>query len=259
MATPNALVIRTAGTNCDRETVFALEQAGFETAPVHINRIVENPGALDDFQFIVIPGGFTYGDDISAGKILAAKMARRLGDALNRFVERGNLILGICNGFQVLIKSGLLPWGAVDPARPHRDVTLTWNDCGRFVERWVYLSSPGGTCVFIDEGDLITLPVAHGEGKFVAAAPAVTEKLGAGGQVALRYAPGPDAPDGYVANPNGSEDDIAGICDPSGRILGLMPHPERFVDPLQHPRWTRALPRRADGRVFFEKAFSLLA
>jgi len=258
MATPRAIVIRTAGTNCDRETVFALEQAGFYVQPVHINRLVESPDSLHDFQFIVIPGGFTYGDDIAAGKILAARIAARLSDPLNRFVEKGNLVLGICNGFQVLVKSGLLPWARINPVNTRQDVTLTWNDCGRFIERWVYLQSGEGKCVFLPRNELITLPIAHGEGKFVTSKPDVINRLKTGGQIALRYSECPDPPEGYIVNPNGSEENIAGICDPSGRILGLMPHPERFVSPIQHPRWTREYPKRADGRLFFDNAFALL-
>ena len=134
-----ALVLRTAGTNCDLETVFALEQAGFEAERIHVNQLMEQPAKLSEFQFLLLPGGFSYGDDVAAGKILANQMLYRLADALNEFVEAGKLVLGICNGFQVLIKSGLLPWGHVDPSAAHQDATLGWNDSGQFIDKWIDL------------------------------------------------------------------------------------------------------------------------
>lgn len=258
MATPKALVLRAAGTNCDRETQFALEQAGFEAERVHVFRLMENPAALKEYQFLVIPGGFSYGDDVAAGKILANQMLHRLCDPLNEFVSAGKLVLGICNGFQVMIKSGLLPWGKVDPARAHRDATLGWNDCGRFLDRWVHLRCDSDKCVFVPKGEVISLPIAHGEGKFIPADEGILNTLRRDDQIALRYVdengrPGPDP-----VNPNGSIDDIAGICDPTGRVMGLMPHPERFVDVTHHPRWTRSRIARADGTIFFNRAMDYL-
>ena len=255
MATPRAIVVRAAGTNCDRETEFALQQAGFEAQRVHINRLTANPEILADCQFLLFPGGFTFGDDVAAGKILAARMARHLADPLNLFVEGDKLILGICNGFQVLIKSGLLPWGTINPDRPHSDATLTWNDCGQFVDRWVNLKADSDKCVFLKKGDILTLPIAHGEGKFVTSDEAVLQKLIAADQAALYYCPAQDQADENY-NPNGSTADIAGICDPSGRIMGLMPHPERFVRNTHHPRWTRQEVGYPQGRLFFDNAFA---
>ena len=248
--TPKALVLRAAGVNCDMETAFALESAGFATERVHIFRVMENPQMLRDVQFIVLPGGFSYGDDVAAGKILANQMLHRLADAFNEFVQADKLMLGICNGFQVMIKSGLLPWGNVSPAQAHKDATLGWNDSGMFIDKWVDLSCDSDKCVFLPKGEVLSLPIAHGEGKFIPAEPAVLDKLKNAGQVALRYS---------GKNPNGSTDDIAGICDPSGRILGLMPHPERFVNVTQHPQWTRKKPDRADGMVLFNRAFEYFA
>ena len=260
MATAKALVLRAAGTNCDRETEYALTQAGFETERVHVFRLMENPAALRAYQFLVIPGGFSYGDDVAAGKILANQMLHRLGDALNEFVVADKLVLGICNGFQVMIKSGLLPWGRVAPEKAHRDATLAWNDCGKFEDRWVHLRADSDKCAFLPKGERIALPIAHGEGKFVPRDKEVLGRLRDGDQVALRYV---DADGhtgcGYPANPNGSVDDVAGLCDPSGRILGLMPHPERFVDVTHHPQWTRKEIRRADGRLFFDGARACFA
>ncbi len=255
MAAAKALVLRAAGTNCDRETEFALQQAGFEAERVHVNRLLEAPALLEEYQFLVFPGGFSYGDDVAAGKILANQMLHRLVEPLNQFVEGGKLVLGICNGFQVLIKSGLLPWGKVDPKEAHRDATLGWNDCGMFVDRWVHLSCDSGRCVFLPKGKIISLPIAHGEGKFVPRSDEVLNRLQQSDQVALRYV---DASGQATDNPNGSIDDIAGICDPTGRVLGLMPHPERFVQTTHHPQWTREEITQADGRIFFQNAFDYL-
>ena len=268
MATPKALVLRAAGTNCDRETEFALQQAGFEAQRVHVFRLMDKPKLLEDYQFLLIPGGFSYGDDVAAGKILAGQMLQRLAGPLNEFVAAGKCVLGICNGFQVMVKSGLLPWGRVEPSAAHRDATLTWNDCGMFLDKWVRLRCDSDRCVFLPADEVIELPIAHGEGKFVArdgggdGGGDVLGRLKADGQVAVRYvdADGKAACEGGRpdSNPNGSVDDIAGICDPSGRAMGLMPHPERFVDITHHPQWTRGGVHRADGRLFFDRAFEYL-
>ncbi len=259
MSTPKALVLRAAGTNCDRESEFALEQAGFEAQRVHVFRIMENPAALAEYQFLVIPGGFSYGDDVAAGKILANQMIHRLAEPLNRFVADGKLVLGICNGFQVLIKSGLLPWAQVSPNALQRDATLAWNDSGRFEDRWVHLRADSDKCVFLPKGEVVALPIAHGEGKFVPANDEVLAKLRDNDQLALRYCDPAGRPGEYPINPNGSIDDVAGLCDPTGRVLGLMPHPERFVDITHHPQWTRGNVNRADGQLFFQRAYEHLA
>lgn len=250
--------MRAAGTNCDRETEYALQQAGFEAARVHVFRLMENPAALKEYQFMVIPGGFSYGDDVAAGKILANQMLHKLAAALNEFVGDGKLMLGICNGFQVMIKAGLLPWAKVDPAEANRDATLAWNDCGKFEDRWVHLRADSQKCVFLPPGEIISLPIAHGEGKFVPANDEILSRLREQDQVALRYVDSSGASGGYPINPNGSIDEIAGICDPTGRVMGLMPHPERFVDVTHHPQWTRGGVERADGSIFFRQAFEYL-
>ena len=258
MATPKAIVLRAAGVNCDRETEHALQLAGFEAERIHVFRIMENPEALKEFQFLVIPGGFSYGDDVAAGKILANQLLHRLADALNGFIADGKLMLGICNGFQVLIKSGLLPGGKVSPAEANRDATLCWNDSGKFEDRWIHLRAESDKCVFLPAGEQIALPIAHGEGKFVTRDEAVLQKLRDDDQIALRYVDADGKPGDYPINPNGSVDDIAAICDPTGRVLGLMPHPERFVDVTHHPQWTRKKIERPDGCVFFQRAFEYL-
>jgi len=250
MATPKALVLRAAGVNCDIETEFALQKAGFETERVHVFRVIENPKMLRDVQFIVFPGGFSYGDDVAAGKILANQMLHQLAGPLNEFVEAGKLMLGICNGFQVMLKSGLLPWGKVAPLSAHKDATLGWNDSGMFIDKWIHMTTDSDKCVFLPRGETITLPIAHGEGKFIPANQSVLDKLKSSGQIALRYS---------GENPNGSIDDIAGICDPTGRLMGLMPHPERFVHPTHHPQWTRKKPESADGMIMFKRAYDYFA
>ena len=255
---PKALVLRAAGTNCDRETAYALEVAGFEAQRVHVFRVMEQPDLLREFQFLLFPGGFSYGDDIASGKILANQMLHRLAGPLNDFVAAGKLVLGICNGFQIMIKSGLLPWGKVAPGEAHKDATLAWNDCGQFLDRWVHLRADSDRCVFLPKGQVIALPVAHGEGKFVPASDTVLDTLHRQDQVALRYVDAAGNPGGFPVNPNGSVDDIAAICDPTGRVMGLMPHPERFVDVTQHPQWTRGGVQQADGQIFFRQAFDFL-
>lgn len=256
MVKPRAIVLRTAGTNCDRETAYALSQAGFDACAVHVLSIIDRPKRLGEFEFLVVPGGFSYGDDVSAGKILANQLIHHLRDELNAFVAAGKLVLGICNGFQVLLKCGLLPRGQVG-ADGAADATLGWSDTGQFEDRWVHLRGDSDRCVFLARGDVITLPIANGEGKFVPREPAVLSRLRQGGQLAIRYADA-EGRTNDSANPNGSVDHVAGLCDPSGRILGLMPHPERFVDATHHPRWTRGLADVAHGRRIFDNARAAL-
>jgi phosphoribosylformylglycinamidine synthase len=246
MMRPTAMILRAAGTNCDGETAHALELAGAQTRLVHINRLLENPAMLDEFQILAIPGGFSYGDDIAAGKILASQIAHHLLEPLRRFVAAGKPVIGICNGFQVLVKTELLPGPLA--GRVGQTATLTNNDCGRLVDRWVRLAARSRRCVWTAgiENE-IELPIAHGEGKFVPADDAVRRALWENDQVAMVY---------VGENPNGSVDDIAGVCDASGLVLGLMPHPERHVDPLQHFAWTSrgALPTEGDGLQIFRNA-----
>ncbi len=259
MATPKALVLRAAGTNCDRETAYALQQAGFAAERVHVFRLMETPAKLNEVQFLVIPGGFSYGDDVAAGKILANQMLHRLAEPLQEFLAAEKLVLGICNGFQVMIKSGLLPWGKVESQTAHHDVTLAWNDTGRFEDRWVHLRCESSRCVFLPDGEIVALPIAHGEGKFVPRSDEVLQKLKDDDLIAVRYVDTAGRSGGYPVNPNGSIDDVAGLCDPTGRVMGLMPHPERFVEITQHPQWTRGGVQHADGRLLFQRAFAYFA
>jgi phosphoribosylformylglycinamidine synthase len=255
MASPRVLIVRAPGTNCDEETAAAWSRAGAEVETWHIGRVLESPGFLRAFQILTIPGGFSYGDDLGAGRILATRLGTVLRDAVRDFHDRGGLVLGICNGFQVLVKAGLLPGCAeCGPA------TLAHNDSGRLECRWTRLAPRPGLCPFLPDSEPIELPVAHGEGKFVLARKESLAALDAAGQVVLRYIDSEGRPtDHYPENPNGSFGAVAGICDATGRIFGLMPHPERFVEPFHHPRWTRrAFDRPPDGLRLFRSAVAAL-
>ncbi len=262
MASVRVLILRAAGTNCDGETLHAWELAGARGERVHVRRLIETPRLLRDFQVLTLPGGFSYGDDIAAGRILAAQVQRHLADDVHAFIDRGGLVLGICNGFQVLVQTGLLPGGplSAEPA-PRADsprtCSVTYNDPPGFQDRWVYLRAGRGPCVFLEPGRVYEMPIAHGEGRVVFDRPARLEALIAAGQDALRFTRPDNGPNlhGEPYNPNGSVADLAGVCDATGRVLGLMPHPERFVTWTQHPCWT-SLPERAegDGLALFRRA-----
>lgn len=252
MGSPRAAILFTAGTNCDKETKYALELAGAQAELVHINHLRSGEKRLKDYQLLVLPGGFTYGDYIAAGRILANELRFVLKDEIGEFLETGFPILGICNGFQVLVKAGILP--GFDGPFSEPSVTLDRNDSGRFEDRWVYLKPLKTPCIFTQgiEG-IFELPVAHAEGKFVAKDSGVLKRLRENRQVVLEYSSPEGKRAGYPYNPNGSAQGIAGICDPTGRIFGLMPHPERFVHPYQHPLWTRSSVS-AVGLKIFENA-----
>ena len=233
------MVLTGYGLNCDYETAYAFELAGARAERVHLNSLIEGAVNLEDYQILVFIGGFSWGDDHGAGVIQAVRLKTRIGDQLVHFVEKGNLVLGICNGFQSLVNLGLLP--GLHKNYHQRLVALTFNDCGNFRDQWVALKvNPNSRCVFTRGIELAELPVRHGEGKFFAD-PAKLAALRQNNQVVIQYA----LPDGRPAegrfpfNPNGSLDDIAGICDATGRIFGLMPHPEAYNHPTNHPDWTR--------------------
>lgn len=249
MARPRVLILRSPGINCDDETAHAFELAGGNPEKVHVNRLLENPAMLDDYAILTIPGGFSYGDDISAGRILAQQISSRLMEPMKRFVERGKPVAGICNGFQVLVKTDLLPGpgGPAGPGASHagHPATLAHNNTGRFMCKWVTLrEEPASRCLWTRGLGEVELPIAHGEGRFVTASDGVLSHLEAQGQIALRYVP---------AAPNGSTANIAGVCDATGLVFGLMPHPERHVRKDQHPAWTSMGTTEGEGpglRVF---------
>lgn len=250
-----ALILTGFGINCDRETQAAFIRAGAQADRVHLNDLIESPETLGEFQILAIPGGFSFGDDVASGRILANRLRFALREPLERFVRDGKLAIGICNGFQVMVKMGLLPLFNGDMAQ---SVTLTHNDTNKFENRWVHLvAESASSCVWLDGIERIELPVRHGEGKFIPKDDETIARLTSNNQVALRYAhsDGTLAKGLFPANPNGSVDDIAGICDPTGRLFGLMPHPEAFLDGTNHPRWTREeLPEEGAGAAIFRSA-----
>jgi len=255
---PKVIVLRTAGTNCDYETAYAFEISGADVEFVHINELKRGEKHLLDYQILVLPGGFTYGDDVSAGKILANELKFRLGDNLGKFVEEGRLVLGICNGFQVLVKLGYLPNLS---GKRNQEATLSYNDSGRFEDRWVYLKETSeGKCIFTRGIDnILYLPVAHIEGKFVPKDKNVLAELWRRKQIVFQYVTRKGEPCDYPNNPNGSIDGVAGICDSTGRIFGLMPHPERYIHRTQHPRWTRNSSEEPQGLPIFRNAVKFAA
>ncbi len=274
---PQALIIRTAGTNCDRELAHAFELAGAGTFSLHLNELIERPHLLEKADLIGFPGGFSYGDDIAAGRIYANRLRHHLTEPLKEAIRCNVPIIGICNGFQVLAKLGLLP----DPEAGRQTATLAENTGGRFIDKWVSLVVPEhGVCIWTKDIDKLDLPIAHGEGRFVPESDELLRFWQTSGQIAFRYAvvssefrvPSSELEDAgtghdlknpefgtrnsepeirnselgtrnselpFPGNPNGSIDDIAGICDPTGLVLGLMPHPERFTHATHHPHWPR--------------------
>lgn len=252
--TPKALVLRAPGINRDEDAAAAIELAGGQAERVHVNRVVDGAVRLADYALLIIPGGFSYGDHLGAGKLLAVDLLHRLAEQLAAFVADARPVIGVCNGFQVLVKSGILPGVGAEQGAA---ATLTDNASGQFECRWVHLAAePASRCIFTQGIEKpIEVPVAHGEGRFVARDAGVLAALHANGQVALRYTAAEGGAADYPANPNGSDDAIAGVCNPQGNVLGLMPHPEDAILPHQHPRWTRE-PARAegDGLVIFRNA-----
>lgn len=255
---PRALVVRAPGTNCDEETAEAWNLAGATAEIRHIESLVSGDRSFSNYQVVTLPGGFSYGDDLGAGAILARKLGQFLADELAAFHDRGGLVIGICNGFQVLVRSGLLPGGS-----PPLKATLAHNQRRKFEARWVRLRTVPGLCPFVTDERVVELPVAHGEGRFLTREPGDYRRLAESNAVFLQYADARGEPtEAFPANPNGSPLGIAGVCNPTGRIFGLMPHPERYLNALHHPGWTRrpggspAAP--ADGLTMFRNAVEYL-
>ena len=279
---PRVLVLRAPGTNCDEETAYAFEQAGAVAERVHVNRLIENPALKDRYQILCFPGGFSYGDDIAAGRILATRLREHLADMVDSFVhgQGDRLVLGICNGMQVMMRLGVLTEGvshddqtsatltpATLTAATLTPATLTWNNHGRFEDRWVHLVvDPDSPCVFTRGISKMYLPMAHAEGKFVARDEDALDALRSQGRLSLRYATETQAdvvdeilP--FPVNPNGADANVAGVCDATGRVFGLMPHPERHTDATHHPFWTRRKeqPEFGDGHAMFKNAVDWFA
>ena len=247
------LVLRTAGTNCDAETVFAFESCGAEADLVHINRLFSGEKNLHDYHILALPGGFSYGDDIAAGRIFANELRMRLGENLKKFINDGKLVIGICNGFQILVKAGILPGQSGKEEAFSQTATLMTNGSGKFEDRWVYLKPEGRSVWTEGFNKIVNLPVAHGEGKFIMSDKKAFNRIN-GAQVIFRYCTETGKKPDYPENPNGSLEDIAGIADKTGRVLGLMPHPERHFLFTQNPRWTRADKKEkfGHGAVIFQ-------
>lgn len=252
------LVLYGYGINCDHELKHGFEMAGAVAERVHVNQLIGGERRLRDYGILALPGGFSFGDDIAAGKVLATRFRHNLEEPLQQFIAGGNLVIGICNGFQAMVKLGILP-GFDGDYRTQR-VTLTSNDSGRFEDRWAHLEFLDSKCVFTRGIERMYLPVRHGEGKFVPADNHVLQRLYQNGQVVARYtdAAGKQNP-AYPSNPNGSLDAIAAICDQTGRVFGIMPHPEAYLYPTNDPCWTRQrstteLPRYGQGLQVLKNA-----
>ncbi len=264
---PRVLVLRSPGTNCDEETAWAFELAGAKPERLHVGALLRRERMLEEFDILVFPGGFSYGDDLGSGAVLANRLRSRLEDDLGVFVASGRLVIGICNGFQVLVRLGLLPGWPGEKA-----VSLVENESNQFEDRWVTLRVESAQCPFLNgprgkNGWILRLPIAHKEGRFLVRDPESLERLRSEGQIALRYVDESSLESGWAMqfprNPNGSIEGIAGITNPRGNVLGLMPHPERHLRALHDPQWTRTAARRGlpgdeersgDGFVLFENA-----
>jgi phosphoribosylformylglycinamidine synthase len=269
MSKVKALVITGYGVNCEEETNYALNLAGADSQIVHINDLIDSPDMLKSTKILVFPGGFSYGDDTGSGKALANKIKNNIFSDIEAFIDNGNLVLGICNGFQVLVGLGLLP--AIDEKYGEKEVALLHNKKARFECRWVEISNQSKKCVWTKGLKQIDIPIAHGEGNFYASSE-VLKTLIDNDQVVFRYV----KPDGSLAsgeypyNPNGALSDIAAICDPTGRVLGMMPHPERAIYSINHPNYQleKEIAKRAGKQVpeiyqpalmIFENAIKYLA
>lgn len=271
MSKTRAIVITGNGTNCEMEAAHACRLAGFDEAVIaHIADILSGDTRLDDFHFLNLTGGFLDGDDLGSAKAQAHRLKfatvydntasgtpEKLVEQFIRFIEAGKLVLGVCNGFQLMVKMGMLP--ALDGHTFVQTTTLCHNDSGRFQDRWCYLKvDPSSPCIFtrgVEKG--MYLPIRHGEGKFLTDSPQTLERIETGHLAVLKYSDADysDATMEFPANPNGSVNAIAGLCDPTGRLMGLMPHPEAFVHYTQHPRWTREqLPEDGDGLILYKNA-----
>jgi len=263
-----AIVLTGNGTNCEMEMAHACKLAGAEKFDiVHISELLFGEKRLSDYNFLNLPGGFLDGDDLGSAKAGANRFLyapisganEMLIEELLKFINAGGLILGVCNGFQLMVKLGLLP--ALDNNFTKQSTTLTYNDSGRFEDRWVYLKANAQSpCVFTEGIDVVYYPVRHGEGKFVPESDAILEEIEKKNLVAFQYcdADGSITMD-YPANPNGSTHAIAALCSETGRLFGLMPHPEAFLHCTNHPRWTREnLPEKGQGLAIFQNAVKFI-
>jgi phosphoribosylformylglycinamidine synthase len=249
-----ALILTGYGINCEQESRYAIEKSGGSADIMHINKVMGSPATLENYNMLMIPGGFSFGDDLGSGKVFGNKMRFSMMERLGDFIKRGNLVMGVCNGFQIMVKMGLLPESDF-----RQRVTLTNNDSGHFEDRWVILrANQQSPCIFTKGIDRIAMPVRHGEGKFMAADDATLSGLAAGNQVALQYVDENNSLAGYPYNPNGSAMNIAGICDRSGRVFGLMPHPEAFNIVENCQAWVKGGVKEPMGLLIFRNAVAYM-
>ena len=264
MNSTKILIITGYGLNCETESKVAWELAGASPELVHFNDLLDRPARLRDYRALMFIGGFSYGDHMSSGHVFALRVKHRMREDLQKFIDAGNLVLGVCNGFQIMVKLGLLP--GLDNDFFTQTVSLTQNDCGSFQNFWVRLRFESQSpCVFTRGLEFMPLPIRHGEGKIFTLDQDLLSKIEAQGCVACRYA---DPMTGaatleFPHNPNGSQNAIAGLCDPTGKIFGLMPHPEAYLHPENHPQWDLQklrgeLPQRGLGLKIFTNAVEYL-
>lgn len=253
MTTVKVLVVRVEGTNCDVETIEAFQMVGAEAKLAHLNELIRNEVELNDYHILCIPGGFSYGDDLGAGKLLANQLKYRLKRKIEDFISEGRAIIGICNGFQALVKAGLIP--AFEKPFLKQEATLALNERGLFVDRWIYIRHEKECrCILTKNlnSKILYIPVNHAEGRFIASRE-VIDLMEKEGYVVFRYVDPDGRIAGYPWNPNGSMNNIAGICNTDGNILGLMPHPEKYVHHYLHPYWSRIRTNsKPDGLLFFK-------
>lgn len=254
MKQPKALVMEGYGINCEYESAHCVAEAGGIAKRVHINDLVDGRERLRDYQILILPGGFSFADNLGAATVWAAKLKHSIFPEMLAFIRRKKLIIGVCNGFQAMAKLGILP--ATDGNYNQQSVTLTANEKGRFEDRWVSLRiNPKSNCVFTRGVKSLYLPVRHGEGRFLPKDKAVLEALERNNQIVAQYSNDKGKIAGYPHNPNGSANSIAAVCDPSGRLFGIMPHPEAYNHRVCHPRWTREkLPEEGLGMAIFRNA-----
>ncbi len=248
--TLNALVLYGYGINTEHESKYSIEKSGGKADIVHLNKILETPKILENYNMLMVPGGFAFGDDLGSGKVFGNKMKYHLSEQLSEFITAGKLIMGVCNGFQIVVKMGLLP----KPDFKQR-VSLTTNDSGHYEDRWVILkTNKDSPCVFTKDLDYMFVPVRHGEGKFIPKDEQTLKELKEKNQVVFQYVDENGTLAGFPHNPNGSVDNIAGICDESGRIFGMMPHPEAFNIPENSPYWVKGAVKEPLGLRLFKNA-----
>ena len=261
---PSILIITGYGLNCEAESRFAWEEAGAEAHLLHLSDLLQTPSQLHNYRGLMFIGGFSYGDHMGSGHVLASRLQNRMQEDLLRFVNQGKIVMGVCNGFQILLKLGLLP--GLDRIYTHPALALIHNDCGSFQNVWVQIRcEPSGSSIFTKGVDKLSLPVRHGEGKIFTLDRAMVQRLEQAGCIACRYI---DPSTGIPTlkppfNPNGSIGAIAGLSDPTGRIFGMMPHPEAYLSPENHPLWHKqreqhSLPKKGDGLILFENAVNYL-